>query len=480
VPGRATGIEAGTASLATRFQGELNSQQVELQRVQTLLSAVEAQVAKGPEGRFAIPDAVTAANPNISKLQSDILDLALEVDRLEEIYEETYQELATARSQLAKARAELYEELRLQAERLGQQKQALEAQIAELQRIVTADKQKLDEWAPLAARYEQLIADRNAAQDRYDTLKSDAIAAQTARKLAQNPILVRVIDAPSFPEPEEPRRPILWLNLLIAAGAGVVLSLVYAFAAETMDHSLKDVEHAERYLGTAVLASVPKVRGRLVRGRGEDLRVARTAEESCRALWTAIYASPACRGPQVVFCSATHLEGTTSLLAATALSGSRHAAGRTVMVDLNFRRPRLAKALGLEPAAGAAEVLAGQQPLEQAVQPINDRLDALTAGEEIREAAESLEGEALTKLLGELASRYAHVLIDVPPVNTGPEAALIARIAGQAALIARSGRTPREALAQAQRSLDRSGAAVLGVVLNLRTYPLPGFVYRRV
>jgi capsular polysaccharide biosynthesis protein len=90
------------------------------------------------------------------------------------------------------------------------------------------------------------------------------VSAVTAEKLAQNPVLVSTLDDATWPDPRLPRRPIVWLNLLVAALAGLVLALAYAFLADHFDHSIKSVDEAERYLGVPVLVSVPKISGRII------------------------------------------------------------------------------------------------------------------------------------------------------------------------------------------------------------------------
>ena len=88
-----------------------------------------------------------------------------------------------------------------------------------------------------------------------------------AEGLAKNPVLVSVFDGPTRPNPNNPRRPILWLNLLIACVGGLVLALVYAFMADHFDHTIKSVDDAERYLGIPVLTSVPKLGRGIIRAR---------------------------------------------------------------------------------------------------------------------------------------------------------------------------------------------------------------------
>jgi Mrp family chromosome partitioning ATPase len=39
--------------------------------------------------------------------------------------------------------------------------------------------------------------------------------------------------------------------------------------------------------------------------------------------------------------------------------------------------------------------------------------------------------------------------------------------------------TARASVAEAKRRLELAGARILGVALNRRTFPIPGFLYRR-
>jgi capsular polysaccharide biosynthesis protein len=68
-----------------------------------------------------------------------------------------------------------------------------------------------------------------------------------------------------MPHPDDPRRPVPWLNMLIAAVSGLILALVYAFVADHYDHTIKSIDDAERYLGVPVLGSVPKLGRHIIR-----------------------------------------------------------------------------------------------------------------------------------------------------------------------------------------------------------------------
>jgi capsular polysaccharide biosynthesis protein len=57
--------------------------------------------------------------------------------------------------------------------------------------------------------------------------------------------------------------------MLIAVVGGLILSRVYAFLADHFDHTIKSIDDAERYLGTPVLASVPKLARPVIRAERE-------------------------------------------------------------------------------------------------------------------------------------------------------------------------------------------------------------------
>ena len=125
---------------------------------------------------------------------------------------------------------------------------------------------RADMLAGKAALYERLREAISSAQTIYDAEKKRVVSAATAEKLAAKPVLVSELDAPSMPEAKDPRKPVMWINMLVAIVAAMVMSLVYAFLADHFDHSLKSIDSAERYLGVPVLASVPKINGKVIQG----------------------------------------------------------------------------------------------------------------------------------------------------------------------------------------------------------------------
>ena len=130
---------------------------------------------------------------------------------------------------------------------------------------VEGKEQKLSKLIEIALKYEQLDNQVKHATQKYNEALEQKTDAVKRKQLAQTPILAIDMDSPSRPDPARPRRPILWLNLVIAVIAGLILAVIYAFMADHFDHTIKGIDDAERYLGAPVLVSIPKLGGRIVR-----------------------------------------------------------------------------------------------------------------------------------------------------------------------------------------------------------------------
>ncbi|MHC5019472.1 MAG: tyrosine-protein kinase family protein, partial [Planctomycetota bacterium] len=104
---------------------------------------------------------------------------------------------------------------------------------------------------------------------------------------------------------------------------------------------------------------------------------------------------------------------------------------RTLVLDADLRRPRLAKAFGMEREPGLTEVLTGRIPATQAIQATDQpRLDLLPAGELPENPSELLGGDALMQTLTELSAQYDRIVIDTPPTQVVTDPCVVAAIAG--------------------------------------------------
>jgi len=210
-------------------------------------------------------------------------------------------------------------------------------------------------------------------------------------------------------------------------------------------------------------------------------RLKRRAEDVFRGLWASLFYSGRPVGKSVLVCSSGSGEGTSTIACGLAIAGSEPAGvARVALVDFNLRAPNLHRMLRIEQCPGVAEVIADGMPAESIIKPISPSLDVYPAGSVEGRALEILRGERLGAFIRDLAAAYDNVLVDVAPANEFSDAQVLAGVVKDVVLVARTERTPREALAQAKKRLEAGGGRVVGLVLNLRKYPIPQFLYTRV
>ncbi len=220
--------------------------------------------------------------------------------------------------------------------------------------------------------------------------------------------------------------------------------------------------------------------------RVEAKRKVRTrSQRELGQVWGGVFFAINAPAPRVVaVTSSLRHEGVTQIATALAMSGvSSHADQRIALVDCNLRHPRIADLLGIEPSPGLSDVLNARVPLDRALHRVSvidaDRdLTVLTAGTEEPQPLGLFRSRQFKSLLGTLREQFDHVILDVPATNLYPDPQIIGSCADGVVIVVHASRTRRESVAEAKKRLEMAQAKLLGVVLNQRTYPIPGFLYR--
>jgi len=148
-------------------------------------------------------------------------------------------------------------------------------------------------------------------------------------------------------------------------------------------------------------------------------------------------------------------------IASTGLDRSRSVA----LVELDLRRPSLARCLGLEVRQGIEDVLEGKARLDEAVIETNVPGLSILAAREGRLAPEQLlASENLRKLIQSLEERFSLLIIDTPPVLMVADALSVIDVADGCLLVARAGRSATASVRSAIEQLPAE--KMLGCSLN--------------
>lgn len=140
---------------------------------------------------------------------------------------------------------------------------------------------------------------------------------------------------------------------------------------------------------------------------------------------------------------------------------------RVLLIDADLRKPRQHVLFKLGNHAGLSAVLSGRAGQEAVVRvaPLLG-LSVLPAGSVPPNPQELLGRPGFTELLDTVSKQFDVIIIDTPAAREFADAQTVAVRAGGALVLAQQNRTSASALTQLTRSLQQSGATLVGSVLN--------------
>lgn len=164
-------------------------------------------------------------------------------------------------------------------------------------------------------------------------------------------------------------------------------------------------------------------------------------------------------------------EGKTTLTCDLALALASVSKAREVaIVDLDLRRPSIARALGAEVKHGIDEHLNGTAALADVRFSIErPALDLFPVRKPQASAHELLVGPSFARLVEELEQTYTTVIYDTPPALLVPDVSLILQHVGAYVVVARVGKTRKRAFRHMLALLPKD--RLIGSILN--EGPLP-------
>jgi|GEM_PF-215628 len=170
---------------------------------------------------------------------------------------------------------------------------------------------------------------------------------------------------------------------------------------------------------------------------------------------------------RIAVTSPTHGCGKSFVATNLALSLARRPESRTVLLDMDLRRPQLAGLLGLRDLAPLQEFLSGEQPLESHFRRVGRTLALGLNGAAVPEASEVLHdpdtGLALHAMVDQLDPGV--VILDLPPALVNDDVLALAGDVDAVLLVTDGTRTSPEDIRACER-LFAGRLPLMGVVLN--------------
>jgi len=279
-------------------------------------------------------------------------------------------------------------------------------------------------------------------------------------------VVLNVVSGPTLnPVPVSPRKS---LNIGLGVLLGLALGLASAILREVLDNTVRSPQVLRTLSDAPVLGVIAADRGSKKSPLIVDNHARSVRAEAFRQLRTNLQFIDATRpvGVLVVTSSiASEGKSTTAINLAVSFSDSGR---RVLLIEADLRRPRVAEYLGLEGAVGLTNVLVGQAAIDDVLQPWGrGGLTVLPSGTIPPNPSELMGSPLMAELIIQLRKSFDMIIIDTPPLLPVTDAAVASRLVDGVVVVVRYGKTTRNQVSTALRSLAAVDARVLGTVLTM-------------
>ncbi|HZH27648.1 MAG TPA: polysaccharide biosynthesis tyrosine autokinase [Azospirillaceae bacterium] len=282
-------------------------------------------------------------------------------------------------------------------------------------------------------------------------------------------------DKPTFPRPK--------IMLVLGAVAGLMSGTGLAALREHLDRGVRTNRQVEEALGVSALGLIPRIRISKRHQRPHQYLLAKPGSayaEAVKSVFMQTHLANGSAPPRVILVTSTIPgEGKTTLAMSLAASVAR-SGHKAIVVDLDLRRPSVAREWGRTVRGGLLEFLSGAMTLDEVIQedPGEKNLHVLPVKRGVESPTDHLASPMMRSLLAELRRRYDYVLLDSPPALGLSDAALAARLADAVLFIVQWEKTDEALAASGVDALMRVQAPVVGAAVtqvNVRRHARYGY-----
>ncbi|MEZ6136244.1 MAG: polysaccharide biosynthesis tyrosine autokinase [Pirellulaceae bacterium] len=401
----------------------------------------------------------------IAELAASEKQEELEMARLRKEAEE-----AAAEQNVAPVGITVEQRLAIRVNALREKEAALEKQLAGLKSLASANLAKSQELGVVMRENRLMNLELESVAKLLEPYTEKVNAIQLLPDAGQRTL--KVLEVPQIGGFYGPKLP---PYLLGGAAIGFLIMSGLAVLMDLADRSYRSPDEIAADLGVNVLGHIPIIDIAKVKKVVEAVDASVTTihhsrgrvSEAYRSVRTGLFFSN--RGSELKLIQVTSPvpgDGKSTLssnLAVTMAQSGR----RVLLIDADFRRPRIAKIFGIDAEVGMAQVVAGKAELDEATYTSSvANLSIMPGGKRPSNPAELLSSQRFQELLELLRDKYDIVIVDTPPLLAVSDPSAVSAMVDGVVMTMRLRRNVKPLATRAAKILESVDARLLGVVVN--------------
>ncbi len=474
----ASNMEAVNAQL-NEVKGTLTqvaALKAELQQIKTATGSDEAAA------RFA-KNTLVEGGSMLSNLITTRRDLERRLAENSTVFGPKHATITSLNEQLALVEGAINEEVRVALTEV-------QSRYSYLTRQQTTLEKRLEEIRGDAFGLNDLGLEYNKLRDRADSLQElyktvlDRSKELDLNSLYDSDSIQMLEDAEVPAAPFSPNLPSN-LGAALVFGLGFGIGIIFLIAA--LDNTVKREEDIRRVSRVPLLGTLPAVDPQTLRGVGAQdyeidiitkLAPKSSFAEGVKTLRTNLMFMAGSNPPRVLLVTSPGPGEGKTLISSNMAIAMAQSGLKTLIIDLDLRRPRIHKALGVTNDLGMADMIKDKTPIDAIIHKTDVlNLDVIPAGKIPPNPTELLHSPEFDRVLAELRERYDRVIIDSPPIGAVADALILSRSADGVLLVLKYAQTRRDMFKRVVEQLEGIGAPLMGCVLNDIKRNSPGYGY---
>lgn len=345
---------------------------------------------------------------------------------------------------------------------------ALNTKLEIVNNSIDTESKKLIELNEQMIQYNALKREVQSNKSLYESLLRRSKETEVDKELRLTNI--RVIDWADVPRapfsPNRKRDVTTGIMFSVIWGVGLAVLLEY------LDSTVKTAEDIEMYVRLPFLGYIPTARSEAKVAKDIDLASdkaphSRIAEAHRSIRTSIIFSAPEDRPLKtILITSASPQEGKTTVSCNLGITFA-HSNEKTLLIEADMRKPRIAKSFGIENKVGLSSFLTGATNLDESIKlsPIPN-LFIMLSGPKPPNPAELLTSKKPRIMLEELKTKFDRIIVDTPPVLTVTDTVILANMVDGAIDVVRASFLNIELILRGRQRLYEAKSRIIGVILN--------------
>jgi capsular exopolysaccharide synthesis family protein len=151
---------------------------------------------------------------------------------------------------------------------------------------------------------------------------------------------------------------------------------------------------------------------------------------------------------------------------------------KVLIIDANIKAPTFYKLLNISNNPGLIDLIEGKEKLDNIVHNIDANIDVVTSGGSLQHSSAILECSKMAEIIEYGKNNYSMVLVNYACLKHYCDAVVLSTIADGVVFLINEGKSRRQDVNEAVNFIKQKNIAIIGAVLNNRTFVIPKAIYK--